>query len=121
MKYRVECSGCGEIYETEQDFEPCFCGKCGYMGPEVVKVGTTARRTVERKMAELDEIRPRLEKAWDAYFAVRVEYEDVIQYLAQYHKRGIMSQSEYDRYRIRNLGLRKDLNAATREYRKNGK
>lgn len=70
-------------------------------------------------MAELDEIRPRLEATWSAYFAVRVEYEDSLQFLAQYHKRKIVTDDEYAKYRIRNIDSKKELNDALKEYRKN--
>ena len=80
---------------------------------------TTVRRRL--KMAELDEIAPRLAEARDAYFKVRVEYEDRLQFLAQYRKRKIMTDEEYDRYRIKNRGFEKDLNRAVKEYRESKK
>jgi hypothetical protein len=73
--------------------------------------------TAERKMAELDEIKPRLKKAREEYFAIRIEYEDCLQYLAQYHKRKIVSDAEYDTYRIKEQSLVKDLNERLKEHR----
>lgn len=119
MKYRVSCPNCGCKYETEMSFAPCFCGRCGAEGVDVVEIKSKSRITAESWMAELDELRPRLEAAWSAWYEVRVAYEDRLICLAQYHKRGVISDEEYDRYRIQTQGFKMNLNEAVREYRKN--
>ena len=119
MKYRVSCPNCGGEYVVEMGFTPSFCGRCGYDEPNVVRVKSKSRVTAEAWMAELDGIRPRLEAAWSAYFDVRVEYEDRLVCLAQYHKRGIITDEEYDSYRIKTQNFKLNINEAVREYRKN--
>lgn len=120
MRYRICCPNCGDKCLTDLEAKPSFCMFCG--SPiEVEEVKTQARLTAEAKMAELDEITPRLLAARDAYFKVRVEYEDRLQFLAQYRKRGHMTNEEYERYRIRSQGFEKDLNRAVAEYRKSKK
>jgi hypothetical protein len=94
-----------------------FCGN----PIEVEVIKTKARLTAEEKMAELDEITPRLIAAQDAYFKVRVEYEDRLQFLANYRKRGHITNEEYDSYRIKSQGFEKGLNRAVREYRESKK
>lgn len=116
MKYHVKCPSCGNEGDLDLDFEPMCCMMCGSRA-EVTAVKTQARLTAEAKMAELDEIAPRLAEARDAYFKIRVEYEDRLQFLAQYRKRKVMTDEEYDRYRIKNQGFEKDLNRAVRSYR----
>ena len=119
MKYRVSCPNCGGTYETAMGFAPCFCGRCGFDLPDVVEIKSKSRIKAESWMAELDEIRPRLEAAWSAYYDVRVEYEDRLICLAQYHKRGIITDEEYDSYRISTQNFKLNINEAVREYRKN--
>lgn len=116
MKYHVKCPSCGNEGDLDLDFEPMCCMMCGSRA-EVTAVKTQARLTAEAKMAELDEIAPRLAEARDAYFKIRVEYEDRLQFLAQYRKRKVMTDEEYDRYRIKNQGFEKDLNRAVKSYR----
>lgn len=120
MKYHVKCPNCGNEGDLELNFEPRCCLRCGSVA-EVTVVKTQARLTAEAKMAELDEIAPRLAEARDAYFKVRVEYEDRLQFLAQYRKRKVISDEEFDRYRIKNQGFEKDLNRAVKEYRESRK
>ena len=117
MKYRVCCPNCGSEYVVEMDFAPGFCGRCGSDSPDVIEIKGKSRIKAEEWMAELDEIRPRLEEAWSAYFDVRVKYEDRLVNLAQYHKRKIVTEEEYDRYRINPQRFKIKLNDAVREYR----
>ena len=120
MKYHVKCPSCGNEGDLELDFEPVCCMRCGSRA-EVTAVKTQARLTAEAKMAELEEIAPRLAEARDAYFKVRVEYEDRLQFLAQYRKRKVITDEEFDRYRIKNQNLEKGLNRAVKEYREDKK
>lgn len=120
MKYHVNCPNCGSEGDLELDFEPVCCLRCGHR-LEVAIIKSQARLTAEAKMAELDEIAPRLAEARDAYFKVRVEYEDRLQFLAQYRKRKVITDEEFDRYRIKNQGFDKDLNRAVKEYRESKK
>lgn len=120
MKYHVKCQSCGNEGDLELNFEPKCCLRCGgHLNVTVVK--TQARLTAEAKMAELDEIAPRLAEARDAWFKVRVEYEDRLQFLAQYRRRKVITDEEFDRYRIKNQGFEKDLNRAVKLYRESKK
>ena len=100
---------------------PKFCPNCGHEVTvrQKIQKKSKGRITAEKKMAELEEIRPRLEAAWDAYFAVRVAYEDRLQFLAVYHKRELVSDEEYEKYRIRSNGnsFKKEINDAVKAYR----
>lgn len=61
MKYIIDCRACGG-YEVDMDDRPCFCPKCASASICVAPVKTKARLTAERKMFELDEIKPRLKR-----------------------------------------------------------
>lgn len=68
-------------------------------------------------MRELDGIRPTLMAAYETWFAVRAEYEDIWQKLCIYHKRGLVTDEEFERYRT--TGMRSnDINAAVSARRK---
>ena len=116
MKYHVKCPSCDNEGDLELDFEPKCCMRCGNT-VEVTVVKTQGRITAEAKMAELEEIAPRMYEAWDAYIKVRVEYEDRLQFLAQYRKRKVISEEEFARYRIKNQGFEKGLNRMVKDYR----
>ena len=119
MRYQTKCKSCGlERYYTTE-FEPKFCLKCS--GELEIIRHSKARKTVEAKMAEMDEIAPRLEAARNAYWEVLVEYSDLLQFVANYHKRGVMTDEEYERYKIKGQNFPKNLNAAIAEYRRNKK
>lgn len=120
MKYHVKCQSCGNEGDLELNFEPKCCLMCGGR-LDVTVVKTQARLTAEAKMAELEEIAPRLAEARDAWFKVRVEYEDRLQFLAQYRRRKVITDEEFDRYRIKNQGFEKDLNRAVKLYRESRK
>ena len=117
VRYIVKCSECGRTYEVELDFTPKFCLKCGATA-EITPTKTKARVTAEARMAMCEELRPRMEEAWENFAKLRVEYEDSLVFLAQYHKRKIISQEEYDRYRIRTQNYKLNINEAVKEYRK---
>lgn len=120
MRYSICCPNCGDKCLMDLEAKPSFCMFC--RSPiEVEEVKTQARLTAEAKMAELDEIAPRLLAAQEAYFKVRVEYEDRLQFLAQYRKRGHITNEEYDRYRMRSQNFLKDLNRAVAAYRNSRK
>lgn len=118
MKYRVQCEKCHADYSVDVPFTPGFCAQCGNDHVAVSPVKTKGRFTAEEKMRKLDNLRPQLEKAWSDYIALRVEYEDALQFLAQYRVRGIVSDEEYHSRQIKSQGSRKDLNEALKEYRR---
>lgn len=118
MRYRIFCPNCGDKSLVELGEKPGFCMFCG--SPiEVEEIKTKARIAAEAKMAEMDEILPQLVAARDAYFKIRVEYEDRLQFLAQYRKRGHVEGEEYERYRMKAQDFERNLNRALKEYRNN--
>lgn len=117
MKYRVQCEKCRADYVVDVDFVPGFCAQCGNDHAVVTPFKTKSRVTAESKMQELDNLRPRLDAAWNEYFAMRVEYEDALQFLAQYHKRGIVSADEYNSRKLKYQSVKKELNEALKEFR----
>lgn len=117
MKYRCNCGNCGYSDVFEVDVKPRFCPQCGDGGIAVAAEKTKARITAEDRMIEMDELRPRLEAAWNEYWDLRVAYEDRLQFLVTYKRRGIVSDEELAEYRVNDLDRRRDLNAALKEYR----
>lgn len=81
------------------------------------KKKSKARISAEIKMLELDELRSKMEEAWRAYFALRVAYEDRLQFIAVYHQRQIVSFDEYEKYKIRAV-TKTELSEAVKIYRK---
>lgn len=117
MKYRVQCEKCHADYSVDVPFTPGFCAQCGNDHVAVSPVKTKSRFTAEEKMRKLDKLRPRLDAAWNEYFALRVEYEDGLQVLAQYHKREIVSDDEYNSRKIKAQTVRKSLSEGLKAYR----
>lgn len=117
MKYRVQCEKCHADYSVDIPFTPGFCAKCGNDRVVATVIKTKSRITAEEKMKKMDNLRPRLEKAWGSYIALRAEYEDELQSLAQYRVRGIVSDEEYHSRQTKSKGKRKDLHEALKEYR----
>lgn len=75
------------------------------------------RITAEKMMCELDGIRPTLQAAYNTWLTIRVEYEEIMQKLCVYHKRGLITDEEFERYRVK--GMRsQDLNTALVAHRK---
>ena len=114
-KYDISCPDCGATYTL--GFPASYCAECGSGRIMVSVVKGKARVTAERKMVELDEIRPLLELVRSEYFKVRVEYEDALQFLAQYYRRGIVTREEYMRYKLSELDMKKGLNEELGKYR----
>lgn len=114
-KYNISCPDCGATYTL--GFPASYCAACGSGRIMVSEIKGKARITAESKMAVLDEIRPRLESARSEYFKIRVEYEDTLQFLAQYHRRGIVTREEYMRYKLNELDMKKGLNEELGKYR----
>ncbi len=114
MKVICNCAGCGYHARISVDREPRFCPQCGSAEMVVTKETPKSRITAEAKMAELDVLRPRLEAAWDEYSALRSEYEDLMQFLVVYKRRGIVSDEEWTRYRI---DWKTKLNEELKKYR----
>ena len=117
MKYHVKCLDCGNECDLELNFEPKRCLSCGgNLEVEVVK--SKARLTAEAKFAEMDEIYPRMVAAREAYWDVLVEYNDRLQFLGNYHRRGIITTEEYNSYKLKSKDFPKDMNKALSDYRK---
>lgn len=117
MKCRCNCGNCGYMAKITVDVVPAFCPQCGSNGIFVDIEKPKSRVTAESKMVELDELRPRLESAWNEYWGLRVAYEDLLQFLVVYKRRGIVSEEELSQYRVNDLCRKQDLNAAIKEYR----
>lgn len=96
------------------DMPPRYCPQCGSDAVIVEIVKSKSRVTAEMKMAELDDLRPQLEAAWNAYYELRTAYEDRMQFLVVYKRRGIVSESEWLRYRI---DWKSELNDELKKYR----
>lgn len=118
MRYEVKCPVCGLAYEVNMDFTPGFCTKCGNDLVEVTAVKTKARITAEAIITEMDEIRPRLIEAYEAYQRESIAYEDLQVKLKVYHRRKVITDEEYDRVCIGNYKHRKNRNGTMKEYRK---
>ena len=114
MKVVCNCAGCGYRAKIAVDVEPRYCPQCGSADMIVTVVKSKSRITAEEKMAELDTLRPRLEAAWDEYYALRTAYEDLMQFLVVYKRRGIVSDDEWRRYRI---DWKSELNGELKKYR----
>lgn len=118
MRYEVKCLVCGLEHEVNCDFTPCFCLKCGNDLVEVTEVKTKARITAEAMMAEMDERRPRLVAAYEAYQRESVAYEELQVKLKVYHRRNVITDEEYDRMCIGNYKHRESRSKTLSDYRK---
>lgn len=103
MKYIVDCMSCGENYTMVAECAPKFCMQCGSMAIKPTEVKTKSRIRAEESMRRLEELQPEFEEKYLAYSDVRARYEDELQVLRQYKKRGIVLQEELDKYSIRNM------------------
>ena len=116
MKYTVSCAGCGCWYEVDLAFAPKFCAECGSGEIDVWPVKTKARVHAEEVMVALTELRPRLLEAKEAWIALTAEYEDGLQLLRVYKKRGIVTAEELEPYLVAKENV-KNINEALKEYR----
>ena len=113
MKYRITCTRCGREYELSGDLPPKFCPVCGGAA-KLVK--SKARVRAEEAMVKLEKLSPKVEEAYEWWLAAIVEYEDELQVLRQYEKRGVLSRSELEPYSSKKF-RRVSLNEALKEYR----
>lgn len=100
MKYTIDCPKCGQKYEVEMDFVPGFCMKCGSGEAVVELVKTKSRLRAEEAMLKLDDLKPQLTKAREAYMELMMVYEQENQIVRAYARRGIVTEEEKQRYAI---------------------
>ena len=67
-------------------------------------------------MAVLTELRPRLLEAKELWVALTAEYEDGLQLLRVYKKRGVVTAEELEPYLVAKENI-KNINEALKEYR----
>lgn len=82
------CARCGAVFKFQT--EPKFCPGCGCGEIRVhhKKAEETAKRTIE----DCNKLIERIEPIWEEYVRLMAEYEDKMQVLRQYKKRGIISE-----------------------------
>lgn len=98
MRYRIVCPDCGESYVYSHS-QPRICPECGRNLSEVTSAhGSGTRGTAESRMAKMEELFPRLAKAYQEYESLRKEWVKHLACVASYHARGIVSDEEYNRY-----------------------
>lgn len=117
MKYEVRCPVCGTAYEVNMDFTPGFCLKCGSV-VEVTEVKTSARVAAEARMRDLDELAPRIDKAYEAYLELTTEWYDTFARLRYYKNRNVITEEEFEKYRRQNGKSSKSQTQRIKEYRK---
>ena len=117
MKYKVSCPNCGTEYVVKMNFEPGFCIKCGSDLVNVSPVKTKSRERAEKAMGRLVELGPTLEAAREAWVELLVAYEDELQILRQYKKRGIVSAEELENFSLKNF-YKKNTSELLKEYRR---
>lgn len=116
MKYLVRCDRCGMAAEVEASRVPSFCVSCGNDLIDITPVRSKARMRAELAMARLETLAPRMVEAREWWLSALVEYEDEMQILRQYKKRGIVTEDEVERYAV--SGYKKvQINEALKEYR----
>jgi hypothetical protein len=77
-----------------------------------------ARLNVEDKMRRLDELLPEMYELQSRMVEIRAEYEDLLQYVRQYKRRGIVTEEELAKYAIRTALPPTNLNESLKEYRR---
>lgn len=121
-KYRLRCPNCGSDYEVRTEFEPTCCMKCGSVlcdvSPIVSDQRYKARLNVEDKMRRMDELLPEIRELQCRMVDLRAEYEDLLQYVRQYKRRGIVTEEELAKYAIRTALPPTNLNESLKEYRR---
>lgn len=119
MRYQTKCKSCGLEKKYNSEFEPKFCLSCGgeLEVMESVKTRMTPRETAEAVMAELDELGPKIDAAYEAYLNLTVIWYDTHTKLQYYWKRGVVSKEEYDKYTHRIGRASKSQSQRLREYR----
>lgn len=116
MKYRTKCKCCGLEKNYTTEFEPKFCLNCG--GElEVAATRKTPRETAEAVMAELDELAPKIDAAYEAYLNLTVIWYDTHTKLQYYRNRDVVSKEECDKYTRRIGRASKSQSQRLKEYR----
>lgn len=114
MKYEINCPNCGDKYAISiVKSVPKFCTKCGGALP---KIKTEARISAEAVMAKLPDLKDRMEAAWDAYFVLKVEYDNEVRKLRDYKLRGTITAEELEPYMTRKQKITSQTEAL-KEYR----
>lgn len=108
MKYDVKCSACENTYTIEADFVPMHCMKCG-SPVEASPAKTRARIRAEISMYNLRTIIPKVEDARREWISCLAEYEDEMQLLRQYKKRGVVSEEELQKFAYKKTSERDAL------------
>lgn len=101
MKYFVECPHCGRCYETDGDRVPDSCVTCDSSPIKVTLKNTKTRLRAMEAMRKLDDLKPKILAARQAYMDLMAEYEVECQIIRAYSRRGIVTPEEKDRYMIR--------------------
>lgn len=105
------CISCGGSFKALQ--EPNFCPVCGKSD---LRKGTyKAIETAFSTIADCIELSKELAEAWENYIKLLAVYEDKMQLLRVYKKRGIIKEEEIPRYAdFKSKGIAQ----AVKEYRK---
>ena len=119
MKYQTKCKGCGLEKTYSTGFEPKFCLSCGgeLEVMESAKTRMTPRETAEAVMAELNELAPKIDAAYESYLELTTIWYDSFSKLRYYRSREVVSKEEYDKYNRRNGRSSKSQSQRVREYR----
>lgn len=119
MRYQTKCKSCGLEKKYSSEFEPKFCLSCGgELEVRDTKPKMTPRETAEAVMAELDELGPKIDAAYEKYLNLTTIWCDVSGKLWYYKGRGVVSQEEYEKYSSRRNGRAgKSQAQRLREYR----
>lgn len=117
MRYRIVCPVCDEQYYVDVSFEPQMCFKCGHKEVFVSNRKTQPRVNAEIVMAELDELAPKIDAAYEEYLHLTTMWYDYCTKLRYYKNTKTITQEEYDKYRRRNGKASKSKSQRLKEYR----
>ena len=108
MRYRIVCPACEEQYFVDVSFEPVLCFKCGHKEVIVSTHKTQAKVDAGIVMAELNELAPRIdaaydecERAYEAYEILMQNWRDGCRKLRTYKDRKVISKEDYEEYSYR--------------------
>ena len=105
---KFRCKKC--FTDIEMNSQPNFCPNCG--SNEIIRQRTPARITCEKKIAELENLLPKVEKAYKEYFNLYIQAVDIYTYLRQNKKRGNVTEDEIPHLKKPNI------NKSLSEFRK---
>lgn len=101
MRYRIICPVCDEQYWVDVPFEPQMCFKCGHKDVFVSNHRTHSKVDAQLVMAELDEMAPRIDAAYEEYTNLMQNWQDCCHKLRSYKERGVIPIETYEKYRSR--------------------